>query len=198
MSKQTELFKLPTPDIKLAAVSLLQPWGSAVVMRLKLWETRSWSTNYRGPLFIHASKRVKPENRKLFSDQIMFGVRDNRELPAGAIIGLAYLTDVQRTEKIREELLEKRDHLEIILGDYSDNRYAWRLEHAIKFKNPVPFNGALSIWDPLKKYKEITDILQLSIEIESGFRQGDANPYLETLSKTKLFYEHIRKGVIKF
>ena len=38
------------------ALSLTQPWASLVVIGAKCYETRSWATNYRGPLAIHASK----------------------------------------------------------------------------------------------------------------------------------------------
>lgn len=38
-------------------ISLLQPWATLAVIGQKKIETRSWSTKYRGPLLIHASKR---------------------------------------------------------------------------------------------------------------------------------------------
>lgn len=40
------------------AISLWQPWASLVVLGAKKIETRHWSTNYRGPLLIHAAKRT--------------------------------------------------------------------------------------------------------------------------------------------
>jgi hypothetical protein len=39
------------------ALTLWQPWASLVALGVKSIETRSWSTSYRGPLAIHASKR---------------------------------------------------------------------------------------------------------------------------------------------
>ncbi len=38
------------------ALSLLQPWVTLVILGVKQIETRSWSTAYRGPLLIHASR----------------------------------------------------------------------------------------------------------------------------------------------
>lgn len=38
------------------AISLWQPWASAIALGSKRIETRSWSTSYRGPLAIHAAK----------------------------------------------------------------------------------------------------------------------------------------------
>lgn len=42
------------------AISLHQPWASLVAMGIKGVETRSWTTRYRGPLAIHASKNARP------------------------------------------------------------------------------------------------------------------------------------------
>lgn len=37
------------------AITLYQPWASAVVLGLKQYETRSWPTNARGIVAIHAA-----------------------------------------------------------------------------------------------------------------------------------------------
>ena len=39
------------------ALSLWQPHAQAVALGIKPFETRGWSTDYRGPLAIHAAKR---------------------------------------------------------------------------------------------------------------------------------------------
>ena len=39
------------------AITLWDPWASAMALELKRNETRGWSTPYRGPLAIHAAKR---------------------------------------------------------------------------------------------------------------------------------------------
>lgn len=46
------------------AITLHQPWASLVALGVKSIETRSWSTNYRGPLAVHASLR-RPEYQHL-------------------------------------------------------------------------------------------------------------------------------------
>ena len=38
------------------ALSLWQPWASAIAVGYKHYETRSWKTDYRGWLGIHAAK----------------------------------------------------------------------------------------------------------------------------------------------
>lgn len=42
------------------AITLHQPWASLIALGVKTIETRAWSTNYRGPLAIHAAKTTKP------------------------------------------------------------------------------------------------------------------------------------------
>jgi hypothetical protein len=41
------------------AITLYQPWATLVAMGKKRIETRSWSTNYRGSLAIHAGQNMK-------------------------------------------------------------------------------------------------------------------------------------------
>ena len=44
-------------DRPIKALTLWQPWASLIAWGEKQYETRSWSTEYRGLLAIHASKR---------------------------------------------------------------------------------------------------------------------------------------------
>jgi activating signal cointegrator 1 len=47
------------------AISVNQPWASLIIAGAKRIETRSWSTNHRGPLAIHASKKFTPAAKLL-------------------------------------------------------------------------------------------------------------------------------------
>lgn len=40
-------------------VSVWEPWASWIACGVKTIETRMWPTKYRGPLVIHAAKRIK-------------------------------------------------------------------------------------------------------------------------------------------
>ena len=42
-------------------ISIKQPWVSLIMSGDKKYEFRTWKTNYRGPLYIHASKSYKKE-----------------------------------------------------------------------------------------------------------------------------------------
>lgn len=43
-----------------SALTVLQPWASLIALDEKQFETRSWSTPYRGTLVIHAGKSDLP------------------------------------------------------------------------------------------------------------------------------------------
>lgn len=40
------------------ALSIMQPWASLIVRGIQKVENRSWSTAHRGPLLIHAPKKI--------------------------------------------------------------------------------------------------------------------------------------------
>lgn len=51
------------------ALSFKQPWGTLVVMGIKPIDNRSWSSSYRGPLLVHASKNWDKEGAEWIVDQ---------------------------------------------------------------------------------------------------------------------------------
>ena len=115
------------------ALSLWQPWANFVADGTKRYETRSWRTSYTGLIAIHASKN-KSETR--WSGLEMEG-------PFGAIVAVAALMGCHRTEDVRESLSEaERD-----VGDFSDGRYAWKLEGVSKLVKPVPLRGHQGLWN---------------------------------------------------
>lgn len=95
------------------ALSIRQPWASLIVDCGKDIENRTWSTNYRGPVLIHAGKAHDQDDYEsaynftrghpvtlpiewMMSDE---GSDRNHidwmddELPRGGIIGIAEITD---------------------------------------------------------------------------------------------------------
>lgn len=82
-------------------LSIRQPWAWLIVNGHKDVENREWSTDYRGPLLIHASKTVR---RGEYAEQARdieeaFGIRVPAldDLPLGGIVGIATLTDCADT-----------------------------------------------------------------------------------------------------
>lgn len=124
------------------ALSIIQPWASLLIHGAKQWETRSRRTRYRGPIAIHASKgRVVIPAVLAEIVQEALGVLPE-DLPRGVVLGLATLSACERTEDVR--LVIK--HRERRLGDFSDGRFAYRIEPLRVFFQPVPARGALGLW----------------------------------------------------
>ena len=123
--------------IGMRALSLMQPWASALFLGLKHYETRSWPTRYRGPLLIHAAKGF-PIYALDFANTCGHIKSD---LPLGAIIGLVQLVDVQPTFPLSQDLTA----LECLYGDYTPGRWAWKLADPVLFAEPIPYRGALGI-----------------------------------------------------
>ena len=77
----------------MVALSLWQPWAYLVVTGAKKIETRTWKTNYRGPIAIHAAITFPPIAKSFAREERALG-RVPDQLPFGAIIGAVTLTDV--------------------------------------------------------------------------------------------------------
>lgn len=142
-------------EIEIRALSLLQPWASLLVFDEKKIETRSWKTSYRGPVAIHASqnkyfmhhilaKEFYYEWMHPYVHQFIYKIKKNNfngKIPYGKIIGIGKLIDCIPVEDIRGFLKPK----EIVLGDYSDGRWAWKFEEMRPIK-PIEISGKLGLW----------------------------------------------------
>lgn len=130
------------------AITLWQPWASLVAIGMKEYETRSWPTAYRGPLAIHAAKRMQFDQAQLcvtapFKDALGVAFKTVGDLPLGAVLCVCELLDVVRVESIRTRM----PVMERAFGDYSDGRWAWKLKVTEQFDVPVPAKGFQQLWD---------------------------------------------------
>lgn len=144
------------------ALSLTQPWATLVAIGAKRIETRSWSTNYRGELAIHAAKGWPREYRDLphtepFRSTFMgAGLRGpysdfQGEMPRGAIVAVACLMGVGGTELVTElkDFFAPGVGLlphEIEFGNYAPGRFAWLLHDVRRLATPVACRGTLGLW----------------------------------------------------
>ena len=129
-------------------LSLLQPWATLIVMGIKTIETRRWQTAHRGPMLIHASQR-RAGALIAAEPPIAKYTPDFTKLPFGCIIGQVTLTDVVLVESLPYTKTEiARQTLELnAFGDETYNRYAWLLEDAVAFTQPIPARGHLHLWE---------------------------------------------------
>lgn len=111
-------------------------------------ETRSWGTKHTGIILIHASLG---KSGSFLAEEAPFKkyILDFKKLPFGAIIGRADVVNVLRVEQLpmTDEVVNRLTMEEKAFGDYSEGRYAWILDNAVKFDNPVPARGTLGIWE---------------------------------------------------
>ena len=119
------------------AISLWQPWATAIALGVKRVETRSWSTNYTGPLAIHAAKHWTKAEKEFAGVEHALG-RLPARLPFGAIVATCTLIGCRFTEDVERQV----SAIERIYGNYSAGRFAWFLDNIIALPEPIPFKGA--------------------------------------------------------
>jgi hypothetical protein len=85
------------------AITIHQPWATLIVAGEKRYETRSWQTAHRGLLAVHAARKFTEDMRTLIGMDPFFqalarhGITKPEQLPKGAVIGVAELTDCVAT-----------------------------------------------------------------------------------------------------
>ena len=77
------------------AIAIRQPFAHYIVTGDKKIKYRSWRTNHRGPILIHASLTVKMDQDGLneYCNNNGFPVVDSKSLPRGGIVGYATIVD---------------------------------------------------------------------------------------------------------
>jgi hypothetical protein len=139
------------------AISLWQPWASAIAFGVKRNETRHWATPHRGQIAIHAAKtRIDPRSRQPLSEAFEDILSDSAEsrsafgdhlalefdvLPFGEIVAVATLVDCVPTLGLEVTLLEES------WGNYEPGRFAWKLDQVLRLSVPVPCVGRQGLFD---------------------------------------------------
>jgi hypothetical protein len=123
------------------AITLTQPWATLIALGAKCIETRSWRTFYRGPLAIHAGKKLP---FWVFRDVLEAHGEFHGflELPLGAIVATCTLVDC-----VRITLDNVPPAPECVFGDYTAGRWAWHLSEVKALAEPVPARGRLGLWE---------------------------------------------------
>lgn len=127
-------------------LSLKEPWATLISKRIKIIETRSWKTNYRGELYIHASLTPIDKKTKDNSDIQKIIIDNNIDFNSGHIICKCDLVDCVYMTKdfIRE--VKRNNYINYICGNYQEGRYAWILDNVQVLNNPIEAKGKLGIW----------------------------------------------------
>lgn len=133
-------------------ISIKEPFATLITMGAKKIETRSWKTNYRGELFIHASGKTLAKEFLENKDFVLALIK-NMDMNYGNIICRCNLVDCVYMD---EEFLNniKKHPMEYSLGEYKLGRYAWVMED-IEPIYPIPTKGQLNIWNFYGEYQLI-------------------------------------------
>lgn len=141
------------------AITVKQPWASLIVRGVKDVENRTWKTDFRGRVLIHAAgSHGRKFNIELTYEQVkaaigiiakdtMFG-----NMAFGAIIGSVEIVDcvinhpsiwAEKTENYTVGMNPKQH--EDITG--KKVIYNWLLANPILFPESIPIKGRLSFWE---------------------------------------------------
>jgi hypothetical protein len=136
------------------ALTLTEPWATLMMLGEKNIETRSWKTNYRGLIAIHAAKtmprqaveflRTPDVVSTLASHCIELQMNDRGSIifNLGAVLCIRELVKVVPTQSV------VASKTEISFGDYTPGRFAWVFAPQIKIISPpVGVKGALGLWE---------------------------------------------------
>lgn len=120
-------------------LTIKEPWATLIIDGHKKYEFRSWKTNYRGKILIHAGMSLEKDMLNRFKDYDL-------TYSKGEIIGEAMLTDcIFVTEEFQEEL-RKIDATVYARSNHIE-KYAWKLENVKKYKKKIPIKGKLGLWN---------------------------------------------------
>ena len=135
-------------------VSLKEPFATLINNGFKKIETRSWKTNYRGELFIHASgKRLAKE---FLTNNYVINLIKDMDMNYGNIICKCNLVDcVYMDENFINYI--RQNPQEYFVGEYKEGRYAWILDD-IEPIYPIAAKGKLNIWNHDGNYEVMSKI----------------------------------------
>ena len=134
-------------------ITLHQPYASLIALGFKQFETRSWSTPYRGKIAIHAGKREMKLHEfrvacRLLPAKTIAPIWEHATNNLGKIVAVADLTDCRMMNLAEEgeeddpkfEWIECQSDIELSLGFWELGRYAWKLKDVEAIK-PLPWRG---------------------------------------------------------
>lgn len=149
-------------------LSVTEPFATLIKEKKKLIETRSFKTNYRGELYIHAS-RTRISKGILSNKELMFLIND-KDMNFGHIICKCKLVDCVYMTEDYVNNMKINNYQEYICGEYKEGRYAWILDDIEKIE-PISVKGQLGIWNYYSEF----EIMELMGDIKYGWMDKDSS-----------------------
>lgn len=168
------------------AISLWQPWATLIPLQQKKFETRSWSTDYRGPIAIHAAKKwdrslYAISKSEPFKTSLGHYGDDPDSLPRGCFVAVADLVEVHPVYDVCHRI----SYQERCFGNYGPGRFAWQFENIRAIDPPIAGRGYQGLWN---LPDDIAELLKSSIAIVFHCAKEGCNnsPFTVTASKLEL------------
>lgn len=144
--------------MKHKVLTVKQPWSFLICSGIKPIENRTWKTNYRGRVLIHAGKSrmgslfdcLTTEQLELANDKLGYNYDFEKTFIKGAIIGSVRFVDcVVNHPSIWAEKSEPIEFDEFGFPiKYDKKIYNWVLANPILFEKPIlNVKGKLGFWD---------------------------------------------------
>ena len=119
-------------------ITLKQPWATLVAEGIKKYEFRTWKTNYRGKVLIHAGAGIDKQELERFKDL-------NLEYPSKKIIAVVEIDDcLELTPELNQTIINENN---IAYGSKIRTGYAWKLKNVKKLNVDEEINGKLGFWN---------------------------------------------------
>lgn len=121
---------------------MMQPYATLFALGLLRIDDRSWPTSYRGPVAIHASRKLHADYDSFIRTITGWDYPQPSELPHGAVVGVANLADCLAPAPVGSAVVP--NHTRAHFG--APGFYGFVLEGAQPVK-PVPLRGNVRLFD---------------------------------------------------
>lgn len=119
-------------------ITIKQPWATLIREGIKKYEFRSWKTNYRGEVYIHAGKGIEKEAMEKLKLLAL-------DYPSSRIIAKATIVDcIGLTPELSNEIHRRN---EIVYDTKERSGYAWKLKDIKKIDLDKEIKGKLGLWN---------------------------------------------------
>lgn len=133
------------------ALTICQPYAHLIITGEKRVENRTWPTNFRGPMLIHAGKSrdwldLNHDESLDLSCEIPLS-----EMAFGAVVGVATMTDCVTLDNVRRFASTGhgiRTGLRwMTRHEHTEGPWCWVLDNVRRFPEPVTYRGAQGLFE---------------------------------------------------
>jgi len=135
------------------ALTIHQPWAAAIMAGVKRVENRTWFTNTRGRLAIHAGLSIDPAGEELLARAGVELPQAVEDLPGGVVLGTVELVDLVRypspgaKQRTLGPEFGDEDPYALAGDPLASGPWCWVLRNPRKWARPVPCKGKQGLWE---------------------------------------------------